>query len=691
MKSNEHINDNAEYVSAVTRLNEWRNAYYNGGAALALDSEYDALYRAVLIYEAANPDQVSPLSPSHFVGAAVIEGGFERAQHRSPMLSLRDAFDEEEITAFDRNLKQGDVEYICEAKYDGASLNLLYSDHSLVQAITRGDGTFGEDITQTIKSGAVRGIPDVLPFDLPAQCEIRGEVMMTFSEFAAQNARRAAKGEELYANPRNLASGSLRQIDPNEVSRRGLFFVPYQLLGGEGLATQAQIASLFDAPCFVKGAGRLVVRGASGLLEAYRHFNALRGSLPFALDGMVAKVNDLALQQRLGSARRHPHWAIAAKFEPDAAVTVVMDIEIGVGKNGAHTPVAVLEPVSLQGSTVQRATLNNFQHLKGLDVRIGDTVSIVKSGDIIPMLTSVFPDRRMGSETAVDTPTHCVCCGSELQRSILDDGSESAVIYCMSDSCDDRRARYIEYISGRSVLDLRIGSKTAAALVAHFASADIFDLLSLNASDFESLPGFGKKSARNLYDSVQGTVGRVTLDKLIVLLTSRLPGRGIGIGRSLSKTLVDSLGDDAINPAMVRSFELAGTAQKCFTDLADLLEEKRDEIQSMLVWLKPIMPSHVSKEKAVKETSMSQTGKLQGQRIVLTGKMQRTRSQYEKLLEQYGAVCESRVSGDTTLLLTAEDNATSSKAKSAAKKGILVRQVDAFMAENGIAFDNDAA
>lgn len=683
------ITTRGDYLEAVALLNVWRDAYYNG-RQLAIDSEYDALYRMVLVFEAKHPEAISKDSPSHFVGAPVIEGGFAKAKHKSPMLSIRDAFSEAELEAFDRNLKQGEsVTYLCEAKYDGASLNLIYEDRKLVSAITRGDGQEGDDITATIATGAVRGIPMELPATHPDQCEVRGEVMISFEAFKSQNERRAAKGEELYANPRNLAAGSLRQLDPNEVSRRELFFIPYQLVGS-GLATQSQIAELLECDSFIGGAGRMIVKGASGLKEAYRHFESIRDTLAFQLDGMVAKVDDIALQTELGAARRHPHWAIAGKFKAEESITKINDVIVQVGKNGAQTPVAILEPVQIAGTTVSRATLNNFAHIDSLDIRIGDSISILKSGDIIPMVTGVYTDRRSGGEVPIETPTHCACCGGQLERETLKGGERSTALYCKSDTCEGRRARYIEYICSRSILDINIGEKTADLLVEHHGTIDIFDLLSLDKSALMMLPKFGEKKAEKLLASIQSAKG-ATLDKAIVLLTSRVAGAGIGVGRSIAKTLVAELGDDAIRPDALRAFRLHGTADEVFVKLGDLLEEKSEELHAILSWLEITMPSTIKNTTQRKEELMNGNGKLTGESIVLTGKMLRKRSDYEALLQRHGAHCESRVTGETTVLLTAEENPTSSKAKAAAKKGIRVAQVEAFMAEHGIAFESEAA
>jgi len=406
----------AGYQEAVATLTRWAEAYYNGGDAFALDSEYDALYREVMVYEAKHPEHLIETSPTQHVGAKVLDG-FEKRNHNHPMLSLKDAFEEAEIAKWAQLLSkgEGDVWFLCEPKYDGASLNLQYVDGRLDAAITRGDGETGEDVSETIKSGAVKGIPLELPAGFPALCEVRGEVLMTYSAFEKNNEARLAAGKNEFSNPRNAASGSLRQLEVAEVARRGLIFIPYDIKT-DVLDTQSQIGKLLDSDCFVKGAGRMLVKNADGLAEAYRDFNALRNSLPYPLDGMVAKVDSKPLQEKLGYATKHPKWALACKFEPEEVTTTVLDVVVQVGKNGAQTPVAILEPTEIAGTVVERATLNNFAHITAKDIRVGDKCNLIKSGDIIPMITRSFADRRTGAEKIIEAPTHCVHCGSPLER-----------------------------------------------------------------------------------------------------------------------------------------------------------------------------------------------------------------------------------------------------------------------------------
>lgn len=664
--------DKLEYQSAVSTLNVWAYNYYALDNPVATDEEYDALYRRVRSYEDAHADLIDPNSPTQRVGDGMLDG-FEKRSHGVPMLSLRDAFGEDEIRKWIELLEKehGKQLFICEPKFDGASLNLVYRDGKLTHAITRGNGKEGEDVTAA--AGVIRGIPmSIEGTGLPPRCEIRGEVMMAYRQFEKNNIDRVAAGKEPFANPRNAASGTLRQLDLSEIGNRGLIFMPYDLKEHHALlGSQSEVAELLNSDLFIPTPKRAVCRNADEVIDAFNAFTQMRGSLPFGIDGMVIKVNSREMQERIGSARKHPKWALAAKMPAVEAVTKLLDVVPQVGKHGV-SPVAVLEPVLVDGSTVSRATLHNYAEIEAMGLMIGDTVTVFKAGDIIPAIGGCFPARRDGSEREIVAPIHCPSCGTHLVKNSKKDGSEGASLLCPNDRCDAKIQRYLEYIGGRDILDIDGLGKTAAQkLVDALDVVDVFDLLNLTVDQIASLEGYGRKSAEKFHAAIRGIVGRVTLDKIIILLQSP------DIGRSISKTLVDALGEDALNPDAVENFTLHGTSDDVFKAYAALLREKHLIVGLMLEKIKPVMPASEQKPE-------SKGGSLSGLKIVITGKLPKPRSFFAGLIEENGGAFSDRITKDVDYLVTG-DAVGASKLSKAAKLGIEVMEAEAFFAEYGIA------
>lgn len=427
------------------------------------DSEFDRRFRQLQELEEAHPEFKTPNSPTQTVGAAPI-AGFVPHRHGVPMLSLDNAFGEEELRSFDEKVRkgletEGPVEYYCEVKFDGASISLTYEDGVLVTAATRGDGTTGERITENART--VRGIPLTLQKPLPGRIEVRGEVVMLKSVFEELNAQRAEKGEQVFANPRNAAAGGLRQLDSRLTAARKLNFFAYglgvvEVAGGRALAvSQSETIGLLRDLGFSVWKNRAVVKGVEGLLDFVAKGAALRPELPFGIDGVVLKVNELALQESLGFTGRGPRWAIAYKYPAEQAFTLLEKIFVQVGRTGNITPVAALQPVSVGGVTVSRATLHNFDEVHRKDVREGDIVIVQRAGDVIPEVVGPVLEKRTGELPLPQPPTACPECETAL---IKREGE--VALKCPNRECPAQIAMKIEHFVSRRAMDIEgLGTK----------------------------------------------------------------------------------------------------------------------------------------------------------------------------------------------------------------------------------------
>ena len=476
--------------------------YYVLDDPIISDGEYDELFRQLLAIEARHPELVTADSPSHRVGGPPL-AGFAPVRHATPMLSLDNIFAATEFTAFAERVQRflrldEPVRYVTEPKLDGLAVELVYRDGLLEVGATRGDGQSGENITAQLKT--VPSIPlrlDPQPAaGWPAELHVRGEVFLSKKGFLLLNRQRQEEGEPLFANPRNAAAGSLRQLDPRITARRPLAFFVYGVGNTEALAASGQ-RELLD------GLGRLglplnpLVRVCGSLAEVeqrYRELMALRHELDYDIDGMVVKVDEFALQQRLGATARAPRWAIAWKFPAVQATTVIETVEFQVGRTGAVTPVALLAPVEIAGAVVRRATLHNQDEISRKDLRIGDTVLVQRAGDVIPEIVKAIPARRNGSERPIVFPEQCPECGQRLQRQ-----TEAAVTRCVNRHCPAQQLQRLIYFAGKSGLDLEgLGEKKVEQLVREGLVREIPDFFRLNGERLAALDGWGEQSARNV-------------------------------------------------------------------------------------------------------------------------------------------------------------------------------------------------
>lgn len=489
------------------------------------DAEYDRLFEELKRLEAEHPELITPDSPTQRVGGAV-SPEFREVRHRVPMLSLNNAFSEEDVIAFDRRCREAlgktVIEYNAEPKFDGLAINLVYEGGLLTVGATRGDGTTGEDVTANLRT--IRAIPLKLPLARPpAVLEVRGEVIMLKRDFERLNAEQRAKGEKEFANPRNAAAGSLRQLDPRITATRRLTFYAYALGAAQGVAlpsTQSEVLAWLKALRFPVSDERSVVRGVEGLLDYYRAIHEKRDTLPFEIDGVVYKVNSLADQAELGFVARAPRWAIAHKFPAQEEITQVLDIEVQVGRTGALTPVAKLKPVFVGGVTVASATLHNEDEIRRKDIRIGDWVIVRRAGDVIPEVVSVVKERRPKDARPFVMPKTCPVCGSHVVRL-----EGEAIARCSGGLyCPAQRKQAILHFASRRAMDIEgLGEKLVEQLVDRDLVHTPADLYRLDLETLASLEHMGEKSARNLLAALERSK-HTTLERFIFALGIRNVG-----------------------------------------------------------------------------------------------------------------------------------------------------------------------
>ncbi|HEX5768887.1 MAG TPA: NAD-dependent DNA ligase LigA [Burkholderiales bacterium] len=507
--------------------------YYVEDAPEITDAEYDALFRELQALEAEHPELRCADSPTQRIGGAPL-AEFGEVRHRTPMLSIANAFEEEEVRAFDRRVCQAlgteVVEYAAEPKLDGLAVSLVYRDGAFVQGATRGDGTTGEDITANLRT--IRSIPLAVK---ATYLEVRGEVLMYRSDFDALNKRQREAGQKEYVNPRNAAAGAVRQLDSRITASRPLRFFAYAIANAERIdwKTQSQALERLAALGFAVSRERDVVDGAQGLLEYYARIGRVREKLPYAIDGVVYKVNRLDWQERLGFVSRAPRFALAHKYPAEEQTTEVVGIEVQVGRTGALTPVAKLKPVFVGGVTVTNATLHNESELRRKDVRVGDTVVVRRAGDVIPEVLSVRKELRPPNAREFHMPEKCPVCGSAVVRN-----EEEAVHRCSGGLyCPAQRKQALLHFASRRAMNIEgLGERLVDQLVDRGLVGNPADLYKLAAQDLESLERMGEKSAANLLRELERS-RKASLERLIYALGIR------NVGESTARDLARHFGD----------------------------------------------------------------------------------------------------------------------------------------------------
>jgi DNA ligase (NAD+) len=625
------------------RINHHNYRYYVLDSPEVSDQEYDRLMRRLEELERLYPDLVSPDSPTQKVGAAPREE-FGTVRHTVPMLSLQNALERDEVVEFDKRVKKmlgkTEVEYVGEPKFDGLAVEVVYRGGILVQGSTRGDGYTGEDVTANLKT--IRSLPLRLLETAgkpPSLLEVRGEVYMSKKDFADLNRRREEEGEPVFANPRNAAAGSLRQLDPAVTASRKLHIYTY----GIGTADRASFTSHWEVLQALRAWGLRVspqVRLLPSAEEAIAfHENVLRDrkSLPYDIDGVVLKVNSLAEQEVLGEVSRSPRWAIAYKFEPEQAITVVREIIVQVGRTGALTPVAVMEPVQIGGVEVERATLHNQDEIDRKDVRVGDTVVVQRAGDVIPEVVSVVAEKRTGKERRFKIPEKCPVCGSKVYRD-----PEGAVARCTNASCPAQIKETVSHFASRGAMDIEgLGYKIIDQLVDRGLVRTVADIYSLSKADLLSLDRLAEKSSDNLLAAIAGSKS-TTLARLVYALGIR------HVGEHVAQVLADNFGSlDAIEKAGLE--ELTSVAEIGPVVGESIYNFFRQQANCRV--LRDLAARGVAYQKPRKSE-----GKLAGKVFLFTGTLtDLKREEAKRLVEAAGGRVTSGMSKKVDYLVAGED------------------------------------
>ena len=635
----------------VELLNRYAYEYYTKDAQSVSDSEYDQLYRELVELETAHPDEILPESPTHRVGGVVLKG-FTKYQHQYPLYSLQDAFSREELEAFDQRVRKEfpSVSYVCELKIDGLSISLTYENGVLVTGATRGDGSVGEDITENLKR--VKDIPLVLPE--PVNITVRGECYMPRASFDRVNQIRQENGEPEFANPRNAAAGTLRQLDTKIVAKRNLATFLYQEVSPTDQSSQEGVLEKLARLGFVVNQERVLAEDMEQIWDFIQKVAQLREDLPYDIDGIVIKVNDLAVQEELGFTVKAPKWAVAYKFPAEEKEAKILSVDWTVGRTGVVTPTANLTPVQLAGTTVSRATLHNVDYIAEKDIHQEDTVIVYKAGDIIPAVLRVVKDKRV-SDQALAIPTHCPSCQSELLHF-----EDEVALRCINPLCPAQIKEGLNHFASRDAMNITgLGPAVVEKLFAAQLVEDVAGIYRLTVEDLLTLEGFKEKSAEKLYEAIQASKEN-SAEKLLF-------GLGIRhVGSKVSQILLQEFHDldqlATADPERIASIDSLGMV------VAESLKSyfAQEGSKRLLQELKEagVNLSYLG-EKVAADAALS------GMTVVLTGKLERlTRSEAKAKLESLGAKVTGSVSKKTDLVVAGSD--AGSKLTKAQELGIQV-------------------
>ncbi|WP_247941563.1 NAD-dependent DNA ligase LigA [Streptococcus oralis] len=636
----------------VALLNRYATEYYTSDNPSVSDSEYDRLYRELVELEAAYPDQVLADSPTHRVGGKVLDG-FEKYSHQYPLYSLQDAFSREELEAFDARVRKELPHpiYICELKIDGLSISLTYEKGILVVGATRGDGSIGENITENLKR--VKDIPLTLPEEL--DITVRGECYMPRASFDQVNQARQENGEPEFANPRNAAAGTLRQLDTAVVAKRNLATFLYQEASPSTRDSQEKVLEHLEQLGFVVNPKRILAQSIDEVWDFIQEVGQEREKLPYDIDGVVIKVNDLAGQEELGFTVKAPKWAVAYKFPAEEKEAQLLSVDWTVGRTGVVTPTANLTPVQLAGTTVSRATLHNVDYIAEKDIRKDDTVIVYKAGDIIPAVLRVVESKRV-SEEKLDIPTNCPSCDSQLLHF-----EDEVALRCINPRCPAQIMEGLIHFASRDAMNITgLGPSIVEKLFAANLVKDVADIYRLKENDFLLLEGVKEKSASKLYQAIQASKEN-SAEKLLF-------GLGIRhVGSKASQLLlqhfhsIENLAQ--ANPEEVASIESLGSviAKSLQTYFAT---------EGSKILLDELKEAGVNLD--YKGQTVVADAALSGLTVVLTGKLERlTRSEAKSKLESLGAKVTGSVSKKTDLVVAGAD--AGSKLQKAQELGIEVR------------------
>lgn len=643
---------NERMKELVELLNRYATEYYTSDNPYVSDSEYDRLYRELVELEKDHPDQVLPESPTHRVGGKILDG-FEKYSHQYPLYSLQDAFSREELDSFDARVRKelDAVTYICELKIDGLSISLTYEQGIFVAGATRGDGSIGENITENLKR--VKDIP--LSLSEKIDITVRGECYMPRASFNQVNLARQENGEPEFANPRNAAAGTLRQLDTAVVAKRNLATFLYQEASPSTRDSQEKVLNHLEQLGFVVNPRRLLTHSMDEVWEFIQEVGQERDQLPYDIDGVVIKVNDLAGQEQLGFTVKAPKWAVAYKFPAEEKEAKLLSVDWTVGRTGVVTPTANLTPVQLAGTTVSRATLHNVDYIAEKDIRKDDTVIVYKAGDIIPAVLRVVESKRV-SEEKLDIPTNCPSCESKLLHF-----EDEVALRCINPRCPAQIKEGLTHFASRDAMNISgLGPSIVEKLFAANLVKDVADIYRLTVEDFLLLDGIKEKSAQKLYQAIQASKEN-SAEKLLF-------GLGIRhVGSKASQLLlqnfhsIESLAQ--ANPEEIANIESLGSviAQSLQTYFATEGSE---------ILLRELKESGVNLD--YKGQTVATNVALSGLTVVLTGKLERlNRSEAKNKLESLGAKVTGSVSKKTDLVVAGAD--AGSKLQKAQELGIEIR------------------
>ncbi len=635
----------------VELLNRYAYEYYTKDTPSVSDSEYDRLYRELVELETAHPDEILPESPTHRVGGVVLKG-FTKYQHQYPLYSLQDAFSREELEVFDQRVRKEfpSISYVCELKIDGLSISLTYENGVLVTGATRGDGSVGEDITENLKR--VKDIPLVLPE--PVNITVRGECYMPRASFDRVNQIRQENGEPEFANPRNAAAGTLRQLDTKIVAKRNLATFLYQEVSPTDQSSQEGVLEKLARLGFVVNQERVLAEDMEQIWDFIQKVAQLREDLPYDIDGIVIKVNDLAVQEELGFTVKAPKWAVAYKFPAEEKEAKILSVDWTVGRTGVVTPTANLTPVQLAGTTVSRATLHNVDYIAEKDIHQDDTVIVYKAGDIIPAVLRVVKDKRV-SDQALAIPTQCPSCQSELLHF-----EDEVALRCINPLCPAQMKEGLNHFASRDAMNITgLGPAVVEKLFAAQLVEDVAGIYRLTVEDLLTLEGFKEKSAEKLYEAIQASKEN-SAEKLLF-------GLGIRhVGSKVSQILLQEFHDidqlATADPERIASIDSLGMV------VAESLKRyfAQEGSKRLLQELK-----EASVNMAYLGEKVAADAALSGMTVVLTGKLERlTRSEAKAKLESLGAKVTGSVSKKTDLVVAGSD--AGSKLTKAQELGIQV-------------------
>ncbi|MGX9136130.1 NAD-dependent DNA ligase LigA [Rummeliibacillus sp. JY-2-4R] len=640
-------------------LHEYGHAYYVLDQPIVPDAIYDQLLHELIAIEKENPDLIYPDSPTQRVGGEVLTG-FKKVTHQYPMLSLGNTFNEADLKDFDRRVRSviGDnFTYVCELKIDGLAISLRYENGVFIQGATRGNGTIGEDITENLKT--VRSVP--LRLKEPVTIEARGECYMPKRSFTNLNKARAEKGEELFANPRNAAAGSLRQLDPKIAASRNLSTFIYAMGGnGEayGLTSHSEALDYMDKLGFQTNHERRICKDIKEVMAYVDEWTEKRPTLPYEIDGIVIKIDNYDQQEELGNTVKVPRWSIAYKFPAEEVITTVLDIDLTVGRTGVVTPTAILEPVQVAGTTVQRATLHNEDIIREKDIRIGDKVIIRKAGDIIPEVVTVLFDQRSNDSEPFSMPSHCPVCDSELVRI-----EGEVALRCVNPQCFAQISEGMAHFVSRNAMNIDgLGEKVVEQLLKSELVKDVSDLYHLEVEELVQLDRMGDKSATNLVNAISESK-KNSLERLLF-------GLGIRhVGAKAARLLAEEF--ETMERLMTVSEEELVNVFEIGDKMADSVVSYFDseDVQALIMRLREagLNMTYLGKKVTAEEIESAFSGKT----IVLTGKLEQlTRQEAKEKIEELGGNVTGSVSKKTDLVIAGSE--AGSKLTKAEELGIEV-------------------